>query len=64
MAIKQYQHKTKGRNDTTAIIYNLRGNNQVIFKNGVWRGDIDAVNARAKKFLQQRLEHGIIEEAV
>lgn len=62
MAIKSYQHKTDGRNDTNTIIYNLRGNNRVIFKDGILRGDIDAMNARAKAFLQKRLEHGIVEE--
>lgn len=62
MAIKQYQHKTDGRNDTNTIIYNLRGNNRVVFKDGVLKSDIDTMNARAKEFLQKRLEHGIIEE--
>ena len=62
MAIKQYQHKTDGRNDTNMITYVLRGNNRVIFKDGILSGDIDAMNARAKEFLQQRLAFGIVEE--
>ena len=62
MAIKRYQHKTKGRNDTNTIIYNLRGNNRVVFENGILKGDIDIMNARAKEFLQKRLASGMIEE--
>ena len=62
MAIKQYQHKSDGRNDTDTVIYVLRGNNRVIFKDGVLRGDIDIMNDRAKEFLQQRLTFGIVEE--
>ncbi len=62
MAIKRYQHRTNGRNDTNTIIYNLRGNNRVVFENGILKGDINALNPRAKKFIQQRLASGIIEE--
>ena len=62
MAIKEYQHKTDGRNDTDTVIYVLRGNNRVIFKDGILRGDIDAMNGRAKEFLQLRLTFGIVEE--
>lgn len=64
MAIKQYQHKTDGRNDTNPIIYVLRGNNRVIFKDGILKTDIDTLNGRAKIFLQQRLAFGIVEEKV
>ncbi len=62
MATKQYQHTTNGQNDTTLIIYNLRGNNRVIFKDGVLKVDINAMKDRAKAFLQKRVEHGIVEE--
>lgn len=62
MATKRYQHKTNGRNDTTTIIYDLRGNNRVVFKDGILEVDIDTMNDRAKAFLQKRLENGIVEE--
>ncbi len=62
MATKTYQHKTDGRNDTNTITYVLRGNNRVVFKDGILEGDIDTMNDRAKDFLQKRLASGIVEE--
>ena len=62
MAIKNYQHKTNGRIDTNTIIYVLRGNNRIVFTNGILKRDIDTRNGRGKEFLQQRLAFGVVEE--